>query len=556
MIDYLVKGWQVLRQYVSCPPPLAAMAIAVVMSGQVSSQENTPSYGDTLVIGQIGSGLRNFNPVFHTLEREKEIADHIFGEGLVSRNRQGNIIPGLAESWEWSEDRRMCTFTLREGVRFHNNESFESDDVIFTYNLLTQTESVPGYFFDKNMTVIDTIQPEGVRKVRFLLNGPGDKFFPELAMLQILPNGVYDTGVFESTRDKILNSPPVGLGPFIFNSWDDGKRIVLRSNSDYYRGRSFIDGIIYRFYSTEELLKAAFVTGEIDFARLQWEDSARDVWRANPRIRLVTLVSNQKIFECICFNNSKDLFSTKATRTALTYAIDRTGLLNEVLSGKGNVAYGPLDEDSWAHYQNMPKYRFDPRKTMELLREEGWADRDRDGVLERRGREFRFTLMFTRGSTFFERIARIIKLNLKEIGVDVIPEPVEYKEMLERMHVGKYDAALMSFPFEAEASYFDRIFHSSSIQSGLNVMAYSNREVDRLITLAYDVRERDRLEPMFQRLQLLIAQDQPCTFLFFKWLWYAAVDTRFQNIRRAVGGLNPFTEWYVPLEDQRYNHHE
>jgi ABC-type oligopeptide transport system substrate-binding subunit len=125
-------------------------------------------------------------------------------------------------------------------------------------------------------------------------------------------------------------------------------------------------------------------------------------------------------------------------------------------------------------------------------------------------------------------------------------------EMMVRMKNGDYDAALINFPFEARAADFDRVFQSTSIGSGFNLMAYSNREVDRLITLAYDVQERERLEPMFQRLQLLIAQDQPCTFLFFKWLWYAAVDTRFQNIRRAFGGLNPFTEWYVPEADQRY----
>jgi peptide/nickel transport system substrate-binding protein len=551
MSDSYVKGWQVLRHFRSSACVVAVVVISMVLYGELPAQEVTPSYGDTLIIGQIGSGLRNLNPIFLTLDREGEIAGHIYGEGLVRLGLHGEIIPGLAEAWEWAEDRSACTFTLRDGIRFHNNELLGSGDVIFTYQLYRQMKSDPGYFFNKNMNVIEDIQPEGIRKVRFQLNGPADKFFPELAMLQILPSEVYDTGTYESTRDKILRSPPVGLGPFIFSTWDDGSKIVLRANPSFYGGRSFLDGIVFRFFTTEELLKAAFVTGEIDFAMLEWEDSARDVWRANPRIRLVTLVSNQKIFECVCYNTSTNLFSSKTTRMALTHAIDRTGLLNEVLSGKGNVAYGPLDEDSWAYYQNLPKYRFDPRKAMTILREEGWSDRDRDGVLERRDQEFRFTLIFTRGSTFFERIARIIKLNLKEIGVDVIPEPVEYNEMLKRMKQGDYDAALMSFPFEAKVNSFDRIFHTSSIQSGFNVMFYSNREVDRLITLAYDVPEQERLEPMFQRLQLLIAQDQPCTFLFFKWLLYAAVDTRFQNIRKAVGGLNPFMEWYVPEEDQR-----
>ena len=529
---------------------LAASILFIL--GNTSAQEGTPSYGDTLVIGQIGSGFRSLNPVFHTLDRENEIADHIFGEGLISLDPQGAIVPGLAESWEWTEDRSVWTFTLRGGILFHNNEPLESNDVVFTYNLYKQMKSDQMYFYNKDLDVIESIRAEGSRKIRFELKGLYEKFFPNLATLQILPREVYDTGNYVSTRDRILNETPVGLGPFIFSSWDQGKKIILRANPSYYRDRSYLDGITFRFYATEELLKAAFITGEIDFARIEGETSARDVWRSNPRIRLVTLVSNKKAFEGICYNTSRNLFAGKETRTALTHAIDRVGLLNDVLSGKGNVAYGPLDSDSWAYYQNLKKFRFDPKRAIQILREEGWFDRDRDGILERRGREFRFTLMIPSGSTFFERIARIIKLNLKEIGVDMIPEPVENGEMIKRLKEGDYDAALMNFPFEAKVDNFDRVFHSASIKAGLNVMQYSNREVDRLITLAYDVRERDRLEPMFQRLQLLIAQDQPCTFLFFKWLWYAAVDTRFQNIRKAVGGLNPFPEWYVPEADQRY----
>ena len=552
MIHCCRKGWQDLRRSIRGLFWPAFFAFSGLLCGNTSAQEATPSYGDTLVIGRIGSGLRSLNPIFYTLDREREIVDHIFGEGLIRLNRQGEIVPGLAESWEWNEDRSVWTFALRDGALFHNDEPLLSDDVVFTYNLYRQMKFDQGYFYNKDFNVIESVLAEGERRVRFELIGPYEKFFPDLVRLQILPKRIYDTGTYESTRNSILSSTPVGLGPFIFSSWDHGKKIVLRSNPSHYRGRSFLDGITFRFYATEELLRAAFVTGEIDFARIEDEVSARDVWRSNPRIRLVTLISNQKIFECISYNTSKSLFESKGTRTALTHAMDRVGLLNEILSGKGNVAYGPLDSDSWAYYPNVPKYRFDPKKAIQLLREEGWSDRDRDGIVERRGREFRFTLMFPRGSTFFERIARIIKLDLKEIGVDMIPEPVENGEMVRRLKEGNYDAAFMSFPFEAKADNFDRIFHSSSIRTGLNVMHYSNREVDRLITLAYDVRERERLEPMFQRLQLLIAQDQPCTFLFFKWLGYAAVDTRFQNIRKAVGGLNPFSEWHVPEEDQKY----
>ncbi|UCE18323.1 MAG: hypothetical protein JSV84_15940 [Gemmatimonadota bacterium] len=524
----------------------------ILACGVLSGQESSPNYGDTLVIGEIGNGLKNLNPIFYTLDQEKEIADYIYGEGLISLDRQGTAVPGLAESWEYSQDRSIWTFQLREGILFHNNVPLESGDVVFTYNLYRNVKTDSHYFYNKNFDVIERVIEDGDRRVRFELQGPYEKFFPELATLQILPSQIYNSGTYEATRDSILHSTPVGLGPFIFSRWEDREKIVLRANPFYYRGRPYLNGLSIQFHATEELLKAAFVTGEIDFARIEEEASARDVWRSNPRIRLVTLVSNQKVFECISYNVSKKLFSKGATRTALTYAINRVGIIDEVLSGKGNIAYGPLDSDSWAYYPNLPKYHFNPKKALELLNEEGWSDIDRDGVLENGDQEFRFTLMFARGSGLFERIARIVKLDLKEIGVDVIPEPVEYKEMMRLMKEGDYDAALMSFPSEAKVENFDRLFHSSNIGRGLNVMYYYNREVDRLINLAYEVSDRNRLEPMFQRMQLLIAQDQSCTFLFFRWLFYTAVDTRFQNIRHPNGGLKPFPEWWVPEEAQKY----
>jgi peptide/nickel transport system substrate-binding protein len=522
------------------------------MGGGTFGQEIIPSYGDTLVIGEIGNGLKNLNPIFYTLDQEKEIADYIYGEGLVSLNRQGEPVPGLAESWEYSDDRSMWTFQLREGVLFHDDTPLESADIVFTYNLYRQVKSDSQFFYNKNFDVIEHVTAVDRRRVRFELKGLYDKFFPDLATLQILPRGTYDSGTYENTRSTILHVKPIGLGPFAFSHWNDREEIVLKANPTFYLGRPYIDGLIIKFLATEELLKAAFVTGEIDFANIESEASARDVWRSNPRIRLVTLVSNQKVFECVCYNTSKKLFTEKVTRTALTYALNRAGLVDEILSGKGHVSYGPLDSDSWAYYPNLPKYNFNPEKALEILRQDGWSDVDRDGVLEKGNQEFRFTLMFARGSSFFERIARIIKLDLKEIGVDVTPEPVEYKEMVRRLKEGSYDAALMRFPFEAKVENFDKLFHSSNIGRGLNVMHYYNREVDRLINLAYDVGEQQRLEPMFQRIQLLIAQDQPCTFLFFKWLYYSAVDTRFQNIRHPHGGLTTFSEWWVSEEAQKY----
>jgi len=141
-------------------------------------------------------------------------------------------------------------------------------------------------------------------------------------------------------------------------------------------------------------------------------------------------------------------------------------------------------------------------------------------------------------------------MNLNNIGVDVRPVPVELKELVQRMRLGAYDAALFSQPFESTPDDFYAVFHSESIALGFNMLRYENRQVDRNISFLYGITEPARALPIYQQLQLLLSRDQPCTFLFNFEREYIAYDPRFQNIGLPGSALNSPASWYI-LTDPR-----
>jgi peptide/nickel transport system substrate-binding protein len=232
----------------------------------------------------------------------------------------------------------------------------------------------------------------------------------------------------------------------------------------------------------------------------------------------------------------------------MTHAIDRKRMLRQVMTtGAGRIAHSPVDEGFWA-YGGADRVRFDPAKSLDLLGSQGWRDTNDNGILNRSGREFQFELLFQKGSITSEKMVRIIKLNLNTIGVDVKPTPVELKELVQRMRIGAYDAALYTQPFESTPDDFYAVFHSESIPLGFNMLRYRNRQVDRSISFLYGITERARALPIYQQLQLLLSQDQPCTFLYFIDQQYIAFDPRFQNLGLPGASLNAPTSWYILTE--------
>jgi peptide/nickel transport system substrate-binding protein len=237
----------------------------------------------------------------------------------------------------------------------------------------------------------------------------------------------------------------------------------------------------------------------------------------------------------IGYNLKNPLFQDKRVRQAFTHAINREEIVQYVLYGLGAVATGPFPNHLWYCNPNVKPLPYDPQKARQILSEAGWKDTNGDGILDRDGKPFKFTLITNSGNDTRRDVGVLVQRQLREIGIDVTFELYEWSVFLKNFVNAKhFDACVLGWSLSVDPDAYE-IWHSSQIERGFNFISYQNPEVDRLWEEGrkeYDVEKRKQI---YWRIHELIADDQPYTFLYVP-LGMAALQKKFQILERDAGG--------------------
>jgi len=258
------------------------------------------------------------------------------------------------------------------------------------------------------------------------------------------------------------------------------------------------------------------------------------------RLRLVRVPDLSYTY--ICWNTERPLFRDARVRRALTMAIDRPAVIEGLLRGTGRPSAGPALSFLWAHDPSIAPLPHDPDGARRLLAEAGFADRDGDGLLERDGVPFRFTLESNQGSGLRADVAQMVAAQLRPLGIEAIPRVIEFGAFVEAHERHDFDAFVGTW---RESTKFDlkSAFHSASRTGG-----YSSAELDALIDRARGEAEAGKALPLWRKAQRIIAADQPYTFLFERDRLHA-VPRRLEGFRpdprSAYTGLEA---WSLPRE--------
>ena len=525
---------------------LTTALTVVTLSSSVNAQivgEPTQS-GGYVIIGKVRVGDLMFHPLYVSLDVEREISALVYGDGLLRSGDSDLVEPGLATEVPMSTDGgRTWVFRLRQGIVFHDGVPLTAQDVVFSYYAYKQSRSYAPVFH-RHFQNLDTVSAPDPLTVRVALKEPSKQFPSGLGKAPILPKHQMDRQLIADAFRAPDPTRPIGLGPFRVETWPYHDTVILSANKAWYRGKPYLDGVIYKFYPSTEELQAAFVKREVDVVEVDRAKNFGDIKRARGDAKIQAIQPRGQAFTGVFYNLQNPVLTDRAVRQALAYATDRQHILDQVmLPGAGEAANSPVSESYWAT-GGATAFKFDPNRGLALLHDAGWQDTDHDGILNFAKRKLQFELLFPMGSLSAERIVRMIKLNLNDIGVSVIPIPLEQKELVERLRVGAFDAALFVQDFEPTADDFYTLFHSESIDIGFNVMRYLNRQVDRNISFLFGINDRARALPIYQGLQLLISSDQPCMFLYFIKVRYLAYDPRIRNIGPPGARLNPPDKWF------------
>ncbi|PLR68951.1 MULTISPECIES: peptide-binding protein [Bacillaceae] len=469
-----------------------------------------PQMGGDIVVGSIGAPTL-FNPLYSTDVSSSDIEDFIY-DGLVDSDTEFNPVLNIAEDIQTSEDGLTYTVKIKEGIKFHDGEDLTADDVVFTYSI----PKSPDYVGERGSAFesMESVTKKGDYEVEFKLSKKDASFYPVTLSYGILPEHILkDVPVGELGEHEFNTKSPIGSGPFKFVEWKDGEYVKVEKNPDYFQGEPYLDSITYKIVPDQDALLAQLQAGDVHFT----EVPGTDIETVKSTFSGVKVESGLGLsYTYVGWNEKNELFKDVKVRQALTQAIDRKTIVAQVMNGDGEVADVPESPLSFAYSDDVTKFEFDPEAAKATFKEAGWEDTDGDGILDKDGKKFSFTLKTNQGNKIREDIAVVVQQQLKEVGIEVKPEIVEWSAFIEQVSAPNwdYEAMILGWSLSTFPDQYD-IFHSSQAAEGLNMIHYNNPKVDKLIDEAKQILDQDEYAAAYGEIYKLLAEDQPYTFLYY-----------------------------------------
>jgi peptide/nickel transport system substrate-binding protein len=513
------------------------------MPVNIDESKTTPEYGDIYVDSSIGDA-NLLNPVIGSDSASHEIAKLLFN-GLVKYDKDLKLTGDLAERWNISKDGLVITFFLKKGVKWQDGVEFTSDDVEFTFNKLISPDTKSPYKADFELVK----EFKKLDRYSFRVSY-GKPFAPALESwgMGMLPKHILQGK--DINTDK-FNRNPVGLGPYTFKVWKSGSMITLENNPNYFEGRPYFNKYVYRVIPDQSVQFMELKNFGIDMMGLRpdmYVKQTNDKWFLE-RFNKFRYPGNNYAY--LGFNLNNPLFSDLRVRQAISFAINKEEIINGVILGLGRQVTGPFAPDSWAYNHEVKPVPCDIEKAASLLKEAGWVDSDKDGILEKDGKKFAFTLMTNQGNKSREIVSVIIQQQLRKIGIKAEVRTIAWNAFIaEYVDKKKFDAVVMGWNLSMDPDGYI-IWHSSKTKEGeFNFVSYKNLEVDRLLEEGRSVFDIEKRKKAYNRIHKLIADDLPYVFLYSADS-ISAVHKRICGIKPAPAGIGyNFIKWYVPKEYQ------
>ncbi|MFQ5653349.1 MAG: peptide-binding protein [Planctomycetota bacterium] len=508
--------------------------------------ESDHERGDTLVIGIIGD-VDSLNDLTHTTRGASDVIGLLFMP-LTRTNPDFSHGTGgaLATGWEFSDNHRQLTMRLREDVYWTDGVKTTAHDVKFTFE--RQKDPVIAWSAISWKRFIERCDVVDEHTVRFTFS----KLYPyqlmDAVVGYILPKHILEKVPPEEWKSCDFNRNPVGNGPYVLKEWKAQQHLVLEANPKYYRGAPPLERIIFKVVPDQQNLVLQLKTGDIDFMESVPPRYLKELEGID---HLVPYVYPSRAYGYIGWNLKNPLFQSKKVRHALTMAIDRQEIVDAVYYGYADVCEGPISPILWAYHPELPRFSYDPDRARRLLAEEGWSDHDGDGWIDKDGKRFEFELKTNKGNQIREDITVMVQDYLKQVGVKVSPNPLEWTIFSDDLNKKNFEAAVAGWSVGLKVD-LRIMWHTESIDDKFNFISYSNPEVDAINDRAVDEMDRSKAIHDWHRAQEIIVGDQPYTFLYVpKQINF--LHKRFRNVQmETVGWGYNVIQWWVPSAEQKY----
>ena len=495
------------------PTPQLIALSALLLGACSPSGTGTPARNaDTVVIGVL-SDLGSWNPYLAEDADDEEILSLVYPSLAVEqpdyRQHPPSFEPALAESWDFSEDGLGLTFRLREDARWSDGVPVTAADLLFSWRVQTSEEL--GWAWGDITDAIADVEAIDDHTVRYTFTHRYPYQLMDVNDGPIVPAHAWGDIPFDRWQDIDWFGHVLSAGPFLPTAHTPQQELVLERNplaTD--RDRPRLRRLVFRIVPSAPNLFTQLRSGTVDLvAGIQPADAAS--LRSAPDVELTVFADRS--YTHVCWNLDRPPLTDRRVRRALAMAVDLGAIIEVVYDGFAVPSAGPVLSSMWAFDRELEPVPFDAEGAKRLLADAGWEDHDGNGTLDRDGTDLSFELLAPAESETRQDVALMIERDLARIGVTVTPRFVEWGALQAVMDSGEFDALVNAWvePTQVDLS---GVWHSAPPgEPTFNFGHYANPEVDRLLEQVDAAPTFADQKPLLDRIQQLIAADQPYLFL-------------------------------------------
>ena len=441
------------------------LSLVFVLAGcsKKTSEEQVPERDDLSVVSiGISQDFDSLDPHHMQAAGTKEILFNVY-EGLVKPTSDGDIVPAVASSVEKSEDGLVYTFTLRDGIRFHDGKDVTVKDVLYSFNRRMDGKDSAAKL--ASLSVIKSVEYEG-NKIIITLSQPSNEFLAAVMNVYIIPEGYTD-----------IESFPVGTGPYMFRERVFQESLTLVRYDEYWGEKGKIDKFVFRILESSDALVLALQSGAVDLVSHLTSDQTKQLDSSKFDI----LTGSMNLVQALYLNNAVKPFDNVLVRQAMCYAVDRKAVIDLAFDGYGIILGTSMFPSFSKYYLNelTNYYEYNPQMAKDLLKQAGYPN------------GFSMTITVPSNYTPHVNTATVIAEMLRQVGINASIQLVDWGTWLDEVYSKRnYQSTVTGVSSDNMTAR--KLLERFGTTTGNNFTNYSNAEYDAVLKKA--INEADDVE--------------------------------------------------------------
>jgi peptide/nickel transport system substrate-binding protein len=494
-----------------------------------------------------GGSPDSLNPGLGVLTEAYTLYELVY-DSMYQLELDGSYSLELAESVDVSEDGTVWTFTLRDGITFHDGEPLTAEDVAFSYNLYAAQEDFP--FLPVYTDYFESVEAPDEKTVVITLSEAIPNMESQLIFLYVLPEHIWSQ---VENPAEFENLDMIGSGPFKLREYRQNEFVVLDAVKDHYLYSPKIDGAVFQTFDNQDALVQALKTGQVDMIT-EMPNTAVASLRNEANVQIVNGPPLAPSLSDIIFNvtepdmcpaddgvcSGHQALLDQNVRLALAHATDKQNIIDVVLLGLGSPGLTLVPDGLPAFYaDDLEDYEFNIDMANQILDDAGYLDTDGDGVRETPdGDPLTFRLNWPSDSTNLPRMAELLAANWEKIGVKTEQQALDPDTLTSICCPAfDYDIILWGWGSDPDPAFLLSVMTSDEIPTGTSESGYSNAEYDELYAqqaITLDPQERIAI---IHRMQEIALRDIPYIIPYYDQAVQAFRTDRFQGWLTDAGKL-------------------